>query len=68
MSISHQLTGQEKIKKKKKKKKEKDYSQKLQKMRLFFKSIVIGIPVTVTFLDFVGYVARVEGGTLFFPS
>lgn len=31
------------------------------KIPIFFKSILIGIPVGVTFLDCVGYIARVEG-------
>lgn len=33
-------------------------------MNVLFKSIIIGIPIGITFIDIVGYVARVEGSSM----
>lgn len=31
------------------------------KIPVFIKSILIGVPIGITFLDCIGYIARVEG-------
>lgn len=33
----------------------------MMKLPFFLKGIVIGVPIGITFIDCVGYVARVEG-------